>query len=342
MRRERASIVRERLLTLLDTLLEQLRGHLRDREREVAASRARLKRARAPRLASFAEGERARVHNELEAASTRARRSAEWSASARKQEAIETCERALVAPHDRRALRRAADELEHHVQAALDAYAADVDGYSDELQDAAVAAIASFDNRFEAAYERLTELGARPRPNRRGKASRLTIEREMASAAFGRVSVTARPQDAGAAVGGVAAAVVAAAFIPVLGPLVGVGAWLLGRTSDDEIRANCIEALEEAADEVFEEAKAVADKHLRKSATKARARADGHIGRYLEQFDGTIAEIVSRHEADARRLRALSTRTTRDLAELERRQQALTERRSGLAARLHSDPAGVR
>jgi hypothetical protein len=331
LRRERASIVSERLLTVLDTLMAQLREHLRDRERELAASRTALKTARAPRLASFAQKERARVYKELETASAGIRRRAEWSAALHRQEAVETCEGVLDAAHGRSALRRAAEQLENLVQVALDAYAADVDGFSGELQEAAASAVASFDGRFKAAYARLTQLGAGPRPKRRRKWSRLTIGRETASAALGHVAISARPQDMGAAMGGIAAGVVAAAFIPVIGPLVGLGAWLLGRTSDEEIRANCMEALEEAADEVFDEAKRAADKHLRKSAKKARERVDQHIDSYLEIFEGTIAEIVAGHEAHGRRLRALSAETTRDVAELARRQHALTERRAAAA-----------
>jgi hypothetical protein len=156
----------------------------------------------------------------------------------------------------------------------------------------------------------------------------MTIKRESVSIAFAQVAVASRPQDAGAAMGGIAAGVMAAAFIPIIGPLVGIGAWLLGRTSDEEIRANCMEALEEAAEEAFDAASTAAHKHLRKSAGKARERVGRHIDSYLEIFDGTIGEIVAGHEAHGRRLRRLSAATNRDLAEIERRQQALTERRA--------------
>jgi hypothetical protein len=326
--RDRASIVSERLLSLLDTLMVQLSEHLRERERKLSASRASLSKARAPKLASFSQKERARVHKELERAAAHARQRAQWSAAERRQEAVDASEALLEAATDRGGLRGAADEAEEVVRAALVAYAGDVDALAHGLRDATASAVASFDERFRAAYSHLTELGAPPRRERGRTLSRLDLSQNVGSVALEQLSVSARPNDTGAAMGGIAAGVVAAAFIPVIGPLVGLGAWLLGRTGLDEIRANCLEALEEAAEEVFDDASAVADKHLAKAAKSARARVDRHIDRNLAVFEGAIAELVTRGVVEARRLSALSASTKRDLASLEQRHEALTVRRA--------------
>lgn len=324
LKQQRAVIVAESLLRLLDNVLLALESHLERQWDQLSARRATLEAAIIPDLDRFASQQHRDCHGAITTAATEAK---VWSNNAVEEEsrrALQSVETGVDNASSLKALKSyLEDDLSSIINRNQQSLQTKLSPHLNQLQQAAEEISQTVDRRFEAAYQRLEStpqaLSARGGTVSVSLAAGDVVSSGSSSGAFTTASVGQR------ATGAAVAVVVGAILLPGLGLLIpailgSIFSGFLG-PSLDERKRTLLSEIRPKLTAQFAEAKVNIARSVCQYEQELKDTVEAHVDSHAARYAQTVQAMRSAQQAEVSQLRSAQ-------ATLDRERQELSQRRN--------------